>query len=369
MATITFTVTNDLVHDRRMQRICRSLTDAGFNVTLIGRRYDNSPELPPFPFQTVRLKHFFRSGKLFYLEYQIRLLFHLLRSRHDMYCAIDLDSIIPVSIAGWIYRAHRIFDAHEHFTEVPELTGRPLARWIWSRIGKTCIPRMDLAYTVGPALADVLHNEYDFPFGVIRNLPVKQFATDLPSREARILWYHGALNMGRGLEVTIRAMEYLPDYEFWIAGEGDLSASLRELTKSLDLEKRVKFLGWVAPSELMHYAARSSIGLNLLDATSQSYFYSLANKAFDYIQARLPAVHMHFPEYEQLQKAGPVGILVPELTVRALVQAVRDLEANAYYRTCQNGCERLAQHLTWEEEEKTLLNWYRELATLHRVRE
>ena len=46
-----FTVTNDLVYDQRMIRICTSLIGAGFAVTLIGRSTGDSPPLTPHPFR------------------------------------------------------------------------------------------------------------------------------------------------------------------------------------------------------------------------------------------------------------------------------------------------------------------------------
>jgi hypothetical protein len=39
---IYFTVTNDLVYDQRMQRICTSLAENDFDVVLIGRKLGHS---------------------------------------------------------------------------------------------------------------------------------------------------------------------------------------------------------------------------------------------------------------------------------------------------------------------------------------
>ncbi len=45
MKRIVCTVTNDLNFDQRMIRICTSLTNAGYDVLLIGRRKRSSPTL------------------------------------------------------------------------------------------------------------------------------------------------------------------------------------------------------------------------------------------------------------------------------------------------------------------------------------
>ncbi|RMF04386.1 MAG: glycosyltransferase, partial [Bacteroidetes bacterium] len=92
---ITCTVTNDLSHDQRMIRICSSLQAAGHEVCLVGRRLPHSPALVPRSFRQHRLPCWFRRGKLFYLEFQLRLLIYLLRHPPEVINAIDLDTLLP----------------------------------------------------------------------------------------------------------------------------------------------------------------------------------------------------------------------------------------------------------------------------------
>ena len=42
MKKLVFTVTNDLNYDQRMQRICGSLANAGYDVLLVGRKLKTS---------------------------------------------------------------------------------------------------------------------------------------------------------------------------------------------------------------------------------------------------------------------------------------------------------------------------------------
>jgi hypothetical protein len=74
---IICTVTNDLSHDQRMIRICTSLQQAGYDVCLVGRSLPDSPPLRTRPFRQHRLRCWFHRGKLFYLEYQLRLWYYL----------------------------------------------------------------------------------------------------------------------------------------------------------------------------------------------------------------------------------------------------------------------------------------------------
>ena len=92
---IVFTVTNDLSFDQRMQRICTSLSKAGYSVLLVGRKLNNSLPLRPELFQQKRFTCKFNTGMLFYAEYNLRLLYYLMTVHIDVICAIDLDTILP----------------------------------------------------------------------------------------------------------------------------------------------------------------------------------------------------------------------------------------------------------------------------------
>lgn len=64
---IILTVSNDLVYDRRMQRIAGALQSGGYQVTLLGRCYDDSPALISQDFKQVRLPHFFRDFRKIFM--------------------------------------------------------------------------------------------------------------------------------------------------------------------------------------------------------------------------------------------------------------------------------------------------------------
>ena len=78
MKRIYFTVTNDLTYDQRMQRICTSLAENGYEVTLVGY---NKPTSLPFvnkKYKQKRIHCWFLKGKSFYTEYNVRLFLYLL---------------------------------------------------------------------------------------------------------------------------------------------------------------------------------------------------------------------------------------------------------------------------------------------------
>lgn len=359
MKSIFLTVTNDLSYDQRMIRISTSLSKAGYLVTLVGRRRPKSSALEDYPFHQKRLHCWFDKGKLFYLEYNLRLFFFLLAQKYDLLCAIDLDTILPVYICSRLKGVPCIYDAHEFFTELPEVVDRPLVKLIWEKIANTIIPRIKYAYTVGESLSTIFEQKYGTTFAVIRNLPFSQKAVAQPLQPPKILLYQGALNQGRGLEELIESMLQIEGAQLWLAGEGDLSESLRAQTKALQLENKVHFLGYLQPEALKKVTLQAYLGLNLLKNKGLNYYYSLANKAFDYIQAGIPSIHMNFPEYQKINAQNQVFLLINDLEISSIVMAIQKLikDQELYSRLHQN-CLKIRTTYTWEEEEKKLIRFY-----------
>jgi glycosyltransferase involved in cell wall biosynthesis len=358
MAQLLFTVTNDLNYDQRMIRICGTLAEMGHEVTLIGREKRASKSLNEQNFTQVRLKCWFEKGKLFYLEYNLRLLFFLLRQKFEVSTAIDLDTLAPVWLVCRIRGKKCIYDAHEYFSEVPEIVNRPLTKWVWEALARILIPKVDAAYTVGPALAAELSQRYGIDFGVVRNVPFRR-QLELKPQQPPVILYQGMLNEGRGLEVAIKAMQWVNDAQLWLAGEGDLSLQLRQMSQDLGLEDKVQFLGYCAPADLPALTAQATLGLNLLENWGKNYYLSLANKAFDYIQAGIPSLQMRFPEYLALQNQYEPFCLIEELDPASLGQTITHLLNDAeWYERVQENCRRAGEELCWEREQQILLRYY-----------
>lgn len=356
---IVFTVTNDLTYDRRMQRICSSLAQNGNEVTLVGRELKQSLPIDLQKFKQERIKCWFTKGKLFYLEYNLRLLYFLYRFEADIYGAVDLDTIIPNVVMAKRKKKHCVYDAHEYFSEVPEVVGRPLVKRIWEWVADRYIPQVDLAYTVGDGLAEIFTDRYQTPFDTIRNVPIAPESYP-PLKEGKYLLYQGALNMGRGLESLLEAMQEI-DMPLKIAGEGDLSGQLRQQVKDLGVEDKVEFLGFVSPENLPSLTENAYLGLNLLENKGLSYYYSLANKCFDYIQSGVPAINMAFPEYVKLNEKFEISVLINEIKPYIISSAINDLLSDTQqYNILQQNCLEARKVFNWQQEEVRLLALYQQ---------
>jgi glycosyltransferase involved in cell wall biosynthesis len=358
---ITFTVTNDLCYDQRMQRICTSLSNAGYEVKLVGRELKHSKPLDNFPFAQARLQCLFNKGKLFYLEYNLRLFFYLLFHSSDIICAVDLDTIVPCYYAAKCKGAKIVYDAHELFPEVPEVVRRPGIQKAWQWIERTFTPKADLVYTVTESISGIFAKEYNRPVYTIRNLPVLQETGVMALSEKPYLLYQGALNEGRGIEQLISVMKGL-DLSLYLVGEGDLSAQLKEQVAKMGLQDKVKFPGYKKPEELKQITAAAYIGLNLLEQKGLSYYYSLANKFSDYIHAGIPQVCMDFPEYRRLNDRYKIALLIENPDENTIKDAIiRLMNDKALYNQLKENCLVCRKELNWQAEEKKLIALYEQL--------
>ncbi len=374
MKKIIFTVTNDLTYDQRMLRICTTLANEGYQIQLVGRLLQSSKPFDNQYFTAHRFHIFFSKGKLFYIEYNLRLFCWLLVQRFDIVCGIDLDSILPCYFVSILRGKTCVYDAHELYSETPEVTRRPMIQMVWLAVEKFIVPRIKYRYTVSQSVADEFERRYSTNFALIRNLPflseklkVKSeisapFAIHHSLFTIKIILYQGNLNEGRGLETAVAAMQYLENTVFWIVGDGDLMPLLRGMVLDLKLETKVKFWGYVAPKDLPAITEQATVGLNLLDNKSLSYQYSLSNKTTDYIQAGLPQIFINFKEHQRINETYNVGLVIDRLEVDALLAALKYLFDNPkLYNSLKINCFEAAKVLNWENEKVKLIDFYKHL--------
>lgn len=353
---IVFTVINDLTYDRRMNRICTSLAQNGYEVTLVGRELPTSLPIITQLYHQKRMRCWVNKGAFFYLEYNLRLFFWLLCSRFDLYGAIDLDTILPHKLVSFLKSKPFVYDAHEYFTEVIEIQNRPLIKAVWKRIERLCIGPKTKAYTVSQSYANLFKAHYGADFQVIRNVPPLTPHICIGKHPVFTFVYVGAVNAGRGIEESIKAIEGL-DAHLRICGDGDV---LEELKQNLPhhQECQVSFTGYLPPNELEQEAQKAHAGLLLLKSESLSYYYSLANKFFDYVHAEVPELVIDFPEYQLMNQEYQVALLSPlkvDEIRRRMLQMMTDSEL---YERLKNQTKLAKNHWNWQNEEQKLLLFY-----------
>ncbi|MGI9191319.1 MAG: glycosyltransferase family 4 protein [Chitinophagaceae bacterium] len=357
---ILLTVTNDLSFDQRMMRIATSLSDAGYDVCLIGRKRPSSKPLPDKPYEQKRLFCFFEFGKLFYIEYNVRLFLFLLFANTDVYCAIDLDTILPNYFASVLRRKKRVYDAHELFCEMDEITSRPAIYKAWKAIEGFAVPKFPKGYTIGDAYAGEFKRMYGVNYTIVRNATILKPIQAVKPTE-RFLLYQGAVNEGRCFETLIPAMKQV-DCPLVICGEGNFFEQAKALVKQHQLEHRIRFEGYVPPDRLREYTEQAYAGITLFTGQGKSNYFSMANRFFDYMHAGIPQLTVDYPEYRNVNEQFEISVLIHDTDADTIANALNTLlhDAEWHARLKQN-CLKAREVYCWQEEEKKLIHFYQEL--------
>jgi glycosyltransferase involved in cell wall biosynthesis len=355
---IFFTVTNDLTYDQRMNRICTSLAESGYDVTLVGRQIRSSLPLKEEKYKQRRLRCWFKTGKLFYVEYNLRLSSYLMFRKMDAICAIDLDTIVPCHTVSVFKRIPRVYDAHELFTELKEVVTRPFIKKIWKAVESRLVPRFRFGYTVSESIAEEFNRRYGVNYKTIRNVSrLREFDTDRP--QGKFILYQGAVNEARAFEYLIPAMKWV-NSPLVICGDGNFMPALKELIKAHQLEHKVELKGMLPPSELWTISQQAYMGIAVAEKEGLNQYYALPNKFFDYIHAGLPQVTMDYPEYRKLNKQFEVAVLIDNLAPQRIAAAINNLLLDdVIYAKLRENCLMARLKLNWQHEEKKLLAFYK----------
>lgn len=343
-----------------MQRICESLAQEGFDVTLVGRELKGSLPLDSRSFKQIRLRCFFNKGFLFYAEYNIALFFFLLFRKMDAICAIDLDTILPCLFVSKLKNIERIYDAHEFFTEMKEVRTRPAVKKFWQSIEEYAIPQFKFGYTVSESLAREFNWMYKRNFITIRNLPVLRKLDSIEKKE-KFLLVQGAVNEARGFEWLIPAMKQIR-YPLVICGDGNFMDQLKVLIKKNEVQDKVELKGMMLPPELWPVTQSAGLGLALAEKEGVHQFLALPNKFFDYLHAGLPQLTMAYPEYEKINNEFRVAVLIQDLDVQVIVDSInRMMDDEKLLEELHLNCLKAREIYCWQNEEKTLIRFYKEI--------
>ncbi len=347
-----------MVADQRIHKVAMSLCKMNYCPILVGRLLQNrKPLLRPYP--TKRFSLLFKKGFFFYAEYNLRLFFYLLFAKADVFLSNDLDTLTANFLASRIRHKKLVYDSHEFFTEVPELLRKKTIKKIWSKIEALIMPKLKTGYTVSESIADAYFEKYGIKMKVVRNLPMRKKTLDTEpivfpfvKKNEKVIYYQGALNMGRGLEHVIKAMKFIKSAKLIIVGEGDISKELRRLTIVEHVSERVIFLGRICFEKLYAYTRSADIGICLEENLGLNYYYSLPNKLFDYIQANVPILASPFPEVKKIVNGFDIGELIEKHSAQHIAEKINSMIASEEkIQKWKKNLKKAAEELCWENEE------------------
>ncbi len=359
---VIVSVFNNLVTDQRVEKVCKTLSDNGYQVILIGNDWLGAPEMSrPYPVIRIPLKA--KVLRRAYIEFQKKLYHEVLKNADNktILLANDLETIMPNYLISRKLKIPMVFDSHEIFTEMPTIQGRWVKK-VWKVIEKNFVPKMKRMITASDSYAGWFVQEYSIRRPtVVRNLPRKITFEGAADHFPKIILYQGWLNYSRGIDKAILAMQFIDDAELWIAGGGPLESEFRAIADRAGVSAKVKFLGKLVPEELRKITPLAAVGISVEENNGLSYYYSLPNKISDYIQSRVPVVVSDFPEMRSIVKEFGVGEVLENHTPEHLAENLKKVLTNgkASYLHHLNVA---ADELCWENEESKIIGIFSDAA-------
>jgi len=357
-------VINDLVTDQRVNKTCNVLLELGFEVFLVGRVKKDSMPLPGRIYKMQRMKLLFEKGPLFYAEYNFRLFLFLLFHKVDLLFSNDLDTLLPNFLISKLKSKPLVYDSHEYFTETPELVNRKFVQGVWKRIEGWIFPKLKDVITVNDSIAALFKKDYGKDVVVVRNIPPTQISPfnseklkfEIPEDKPIILLQGSGINIQRGAEELVEAMQNVEVAHLLIIGGGDVIDTLKKMARDLNLDLKITFLPKMPFEDLSFFTQKASLGLTIDKDTNINYRYSLPNKLFDYIHSGVPVLASPLVEIKKIIDHYGVGETItnhdPEQLAQHITAMITNKTKPAGYK--QN-CLMAAKTLNWEYEKQTLV--------------
>lgn len=175
---------------------------------------------------------------------------------------------------------------------------------------------------------------------ITRNLPQKPYK----------LLYIGNLIPLKNVDVVIKAVSMLPSYfTLTIVGDGPMRGELEELTKKLQIEDRVHFVGRVPHKKIPEFL--SNAHTLLLVSSSEGR----PNVVLEALASGLPVIVSDIPGNRELVEDGKNGILVPVRSSEKLKEGILKLfeDINIWKEFSKRGREFVKKEgLTWSSTAK-----------------
>lgn len=180
-------------------------------------------------------------------------------------------------------------------------------------------------------------------------------------KSSHIVLYVGGLEESRGLEVVVRAVreakESLPDILFVIVGEGTSKARLQSLSRALDVESNVLFLGWRVFAEIPAIIGAADLCIVPHYVTRHTNT-TLPNKIFDYMLFKKPVLVTDSESLMHIVKEAKCGEVYHDVSHTELAVCMAGILSNDDLRMQYgaSGYAAVCSRYNWNHDEKVLLH-------------
>lgn len=367
-------VLHNFILDSRVLNENTSLQNNGYKVQIIALHADGLKEydkMKNIPIHRIKLKsRNWSKNKVIQLLKYMEFIYWILKQYRDsdiVHCN-DINTL-PIGVMLKLFFNKKIkivYDAHEYETEVHGLSG--IQKKLVQKLEKYLISYADKVMTVSDAIAEEYVKLYHIekPSLVLntpwyRNVEKKNIFRDTfhIAQNKTIFLYQGGLSYGRGIEILIETFKSIKNHRSVIVfmGSGVLEAQVKQASEE---HENIFFHQAVNPDILLEYTSSADFGILFYENNCLNHYYCSPNKMFEYMMAGIPVIASNLYEMRRLIEYYAIGVVAEENTPKGLRKAIEKamlLEQNEL----QKNIQKVKEVYNWEEQEKILLEVYREL--------
>lgn len=360
------------VHHARDNRIfhkeCKSLAQAGYNVTLIAVAdqdfIEEGVRVRGVPKFTNRTKRIFMAP---WRVYQMAL-----EERADLYHFHDSE-LIPIALLLRLQGYKVVYDVHENLA--PSILSKDwihpfLRSWIAKAVDiieKVASGYFNGIVVVVPPMLDrfpphttiLLRN-----FSQLKELPIITSDLQDPMPMPPYAVYVGVISKDRGALDMVSAMGLLEEtspIQLFLGGNVYPDTLKDQLAGDIGFD-RTTLLGWLTRDQVIETFRRSFVGLSILHATPH-YLMAYPTKLFEYMGMGLPVIGNQFEIVQDIIVGNQCGITVPEKDPQAIANALQWLftHPEEAQQMGIRGRQAIEEKYNWEKEMDSLLNLYAQI--------
>ena len=395
-------VWNHFTNDARVLRECTALAEKGYDVRLIAIHDSKQKDLKKNEnrngFNIVRVNRYPKYillvnkaislikrnkiltlpllvfiGLIFYFNQIIGLailflgmIIEGLKFNADVYHSNDLNTLPQGIICSKIFRRrYLVYDSHEvqssrtgygkqayyiekiliKFIDKMIMTNRTRAEYV-KDLYNIDLPEIVHNYPFYTK-DDSIENKYDI-YGML----------DIP-RDKPILLYQGGIQVGRGLDKIVEAIDKFNDGITVFIGDGKLKPEIMKMVDERNLNDKVRFLNKVPVDELKYYTANAYLGFQVLNNVCFNHYSACSNKLFEYMMSKVPVVACNFPEIKRVVQEEQIGLVVDSHDPNEIANAVNTLlENKELHSMFSENCTKAREKYNWNNEKENFVKIY-----------
>lgn len=260
-----------------------------------------------------------------------------------------------------------IFDSHEDVPGqlltkeyLPVWSRKPISR-LYAMVEQERLKRYDAVVTVTPSIAERLRR-VNRNCVMVTNYPVY---VDTPHQwtecEERYVCFAGGVDERYMHENIIESLRYT-GARYLLAGRCFIASYWQRL-QSMEMWKRVEYLGVLPPERVSEVYQRADVGLVLLDYSPNVGYHKGTLgvlKLFEYMMAGIPVVATDFELWKEIVEGEDCGVCVNPHDVQAIAKAVNYLIDNPdrARQMGENGRRAVRDKYNWATQEQVLYSLY-----------